>query len=132
MELRGVLEQLDEALAGADLAAAAPTIAFLAAPRVTIDEEELRAARRRALLVLAAGGDPRRELDPGGPPVRILAEDLETPERRAELDAALTELTTHAKGLPNVARVLETLRRDPELAWRSLACALLAEELAEE
>ena len=132
MNLRGVLEQLDEALAGVGPAEAASTIAFLAVPRVTIDDEELRAARRRALLVLAAGGDPRRELDPAGPPVRILADDLETPERRAELDAALTELATPAKGLENVARVLETLRRDPELAWRSLACALLAEELAEE
>jgi hypothetical protein len=107
-----------------------PPLAFLAAPDVGIEADELRAARRRALLLLAAGGDPARELDPGGRAVRSVADDLDTPGRRAELERALARLREAADGLPRVAEALDELLTDGELAWRSLAAALLAEEVA--
>ena len=130
LDVRAVLEQLDAELAHVDQREAAPILVFLAAAAVDVDEDELRAARRRAMLLLAAGGDPHRELDVGGRPVRSLAADLDAPARRAQLDAALAELADAARDLPHAARVLRVLQADADLAWRSLACALLAEELA--
>ena len=105
-------------------------LCWLVQEDVAIPEAELNAARRRAMLVLAAGGDPHRELDLGAVPVERLAEELETPERRAALDAALDALP--ASDLPAVARAVEALRAEPELAWRSFALALLADEIADE
>jgi hypothetical protein len=125
VDARPWLEQLEEA--GAPPGA----LAYLAAQHVPLDEDELNAARRRALLVLAAGGDPHRELDPGARAVRSLAADLERPGRRESLGAALDELRAAADGLPQVAAALDGLRAEPELAWRWLACALLADELTE-
>jgi hypothetical protein len=126
MHVRPLLEQLER-----DRADPAVELAFLAAQWVDLDAAELRAARRRALLLLAAGGDPRRELDPGGRAVGSVAADLDSPERRAALAAALEGLRAEAARLPAVSGTLDRMLEDAELAWRSLACALLAEELAE-
>jgi hypothetical protein len=83
------------------------------------------------MLLLASGGDPRRELEPDGRAVGSLADDLDRPERRAGLQAALAALRVEADGLPTVASALDALSADGELAWRWAACALLAEELTE-
>jgi hypothetical protein len=95
-------------------------LAYLAVQSVGIPDEELDAARRRALLVLASGGDPRRELDLDSRAVAVLATDLDTSERRAQLREALTQLQADAAAL----------LADDDLAWRAAACALLAEDLA--
>jgi hypothetical protein len=82
------------------------------------------------MLLLAAGGDPHRELDPSGRAVTALAHDLETPVRHDQLDAALTGLRAEAAGLATVSSALDALRADPDAAWRWLAAALLADQLA--
>jgi hypothetical protein len=94
-----------------------------------LDEEALKAARRRAVFVLASGGDPKRELELDSRAVAVLAADLDTPERRAELATALDALRVQAEDLPLVAATLERLAADPRLAWQALAAALLADEL---
>lgn len=120
-----------ERLEGVDDAGLLGGLAYLAVVDVAIPGEELNAARRRALLLLAAGGDPRSGLEPDGRAARALAADLDSPSRRAEAERALDGLAAQAEGLAAVAAALDRLRGDPELAWRWLACALLAEELAE-
>jgi hypothetical protein len=111
-----------------------PSVAlvYVAAQSLSLDAAELHAARRRAMLVLAAGGAPQRELDLDAPAVRRLADDLDGAALRAELGTALAELRKAAGGLPAVELAAERLLEDPELAWRSLAIALLADELAGE
>jgi hypothetical protein len=104
-------------------------LAWLVREDVGLDEDELNAARRRAMFVLAAGGDPHRDLDLGAVAGERLAAELDDPERRQALDAALEALDT--SGLPRVAEAVRELRADPELAWRTLALALLADEVAE-
>jgi hypothetical protein len=132
VDARRWLEQLETRLATASVDEAFAPLAFLAAQHVGIAEAELRAARRRALLVLAAGGDVRRALGPDEVAVRRLAQDLDRPERRAELAAALSSLADQARELPHVAHAVSLLRGDADLGWRWLACALLAEELVGE
>jgi hypothetical protein len=105
------------------------TIAWLVRDEVRFDERELNAARRRAMFVLAAGGDPHRDLEQGAVAAERLAAELDSPERRQELDAALAALDTN--GLPTVAETVKTLRSDPETAWRTLALALLADEISD-
>jgi hypothetical protein len=129
---RAWLEALERQLAGGSADDAFAPLAFLAAGRVRFAEAELRAARRRALLVLAAGGDPRRTLGPREPAVARLSDDLDAPERRADLAVALTALAEQAGGLPHVEHALAALRADPDLAWTWLACALLADEIVGE
>jgi hypothetical protein len=107
----------------------AVTLAWLVRESVSFDESQLQAARRRAMLVLAAGGDPHRDLGLGSVAAERLAEELDTPERRHELDAALAALDT--TGLDRVAAAVLALRADPETAWRTLALALLADEIAD-
>jgi hypothetical protein len=97
------------------------SLAWLAGQSVDIDEEQLRAALRRAVLLVAAGGDPHRDLQLDSRAVTALAADLATPDRVAALTAALDQLREEAA----------TLAADPDLAWRALACGLLAEELAD-
>jgi len=104
-------------------------LAWLVRDDVGLDEHELNATRRRAMFVLAAGGDPHRELDVGAVAADRLAAELDTPGRRAALDAALAALDT--RGLPRVAEAVHMLRSDADRAWRTLALALLADELAE-
>ena len=105
-------------------------IVWLAIADVRIPDDELRSARRRAMLVLAAGGDPHRDLGFDSVAAERLAGELDTPERRRALAEALR--TLEIDGLPQVSEAVHTLLADPELAWRSLGLALLADELAEE
>jgi hypothetical protein len=123
---RELLELLEED--GGELE---PQLAYVAVQSLELDEAEVQAARRRALLVLASGGDPRRELEPDGRAVSVLAGELDSVERRDGLQAALKRLREGANGLPAVSRALDGLLADATLAWRWAACALLAEELAD-
>ena len=129
---RPILEELEPALREWGDAQACAMLALVARERVSLPEDELRAALRRALLVLAAGGDPHRELELDGRGVTSFADDLESPERRAELEASLRALSEQADGLPRATFLLEAMLEDADLAWRSLAVALLAEELGDE
>ena len=124
--MRAWLEQLE---AEEDPRAA---LAWLAGREVAIGEDELNAARRRSMLLLAAGGDPHRALDLDGRAVTALADELDSPGRRGELAEGLARLREEAAGLPQVAESIDELLDAPELAWRGLACGLLAEELADE
>lgn len=106
------------------------SLAYVAAQLLALDEAELAAARRRALFVLAAGGDPHRELDPDSPAVASLARDLDSPELRADLARTLSALADPDR--PATSAAIDELVADDDLALRTLATALLAEELAEE
>ena len=97
---------------------------------VELEEEKVRAALRRAELLLAAGGDPRRELELDGRAVSAVAADLDEPAARAELAVGLERLHGESEGLPAVDAALTRLLREPELAWGCYACALLADALA--
>ena len=105
-------------------------LCWLVQDEIRIDPDELNAARRRAMFVLAAGGDPHRDVGLDSIAAERLADELDTEARRAQLAAALDELP--ADDLPTVTGAVESLRADPELAWRSFALSLLADELAEE
>jgi hypothetical protein len=128
---RRILEELEPSLREWGDAQACAMLALVAYERVSIPAEELQSALRRAVLVLAAGGDPHRELELDGPAVTRFAEELDSPSRRTELDASLRALSERAAGLPRASFLLEALIEDRELAWRSLAVALLADELGE-
>jgi hypothetical protein len=105
-------------------------LCWLVQGEIPIDDAELNAARRRAMFVLAAGGDPHRDVGLDSIAAERLADELDTPTRRAELAAALDGLP--ADDLPSVTAAVEALSADPELAWRSFALSLLADELADE
>jgi hypothetical protein len=107
-------------------------LCFFAGQGVSVEEDELNAAVRRAELLLAAGGDPHRPLDPFGRAATALADDLDQPGRRAELRAGLEALRDEVAGLRGARESLSLLISDSDLAWRSYATSLLAEELAEE
>lgn len=109
-----------------DLAVA---LAWLVRDAVPFDEAELKAARRRAMLVLAAGGDPHRDLALGAVAAERLADELDAPELRQALDATLAGL--EVDGLPRVSAAVDGLRGNPDRAWRTLALALLADEIAD-
>jgi hypothetical protein len=127
---RSRLAELEQAeLAPEELAS---VLVWLVLADVPADDAELNAARRRAMLVLAAGGDPHRDLAPDDVAVARLAEELDRPDRRAALAAALDDLAADAAGLASVTETLAALRGDPDLAWRVYAIALLADELAED
>jgi hypothetical protein len=128
---RRILEEIEPALRERGDGQACAMLAFVAREGISLPEDELRAARRRALLVLAAGGDPHRELELDGRGVTGFSADLDSPERRIELEASLRDLKAAAEGLPRASFLLDALLEDSDLAWRSLAVALLAEELAE-
>ena len=84
---------------------------------------------RRAELLLAAGGDPRRELELDGRAVTSVAEDLDEPDARDQLEDALARLAADSEGLAAVSDGLARLRSQPDLAWQCYACALLAEAI---
>ena len=121
---RDALEALEASDLDVDVA-----IAWLVKDEVGFDDDQLNGARRRAMFVLAAGGDPHRDLSPNSVAAERLADELDSPARRVALDAALAALDT--SGLPRVRDVVATLRADPERAWRTLALALLADEIAD-
>ncbi|MGH3080053.1 MAG: hypothetical protein ACRDNH_02820 [Gaiellaceae bacterium] len=128
---RRILEELEPRLREWGDGQACAMLALVAGEGVSLPEQELVAARRRALLVLAAGGDPHRELELDGRGVTGLADDLDSPGRRAELEASLRALKSAAQGLPRASFLLDAMLEDGGLAWRSLAVALLADELSE-
>ena len=107
------------------------SLAWLAGQEVELDEDELRGALRRAELLLAAGGDPRRELELDGRAVGAVAADLDDPRARDELEDALARLAAASEGLAAVSDGLARLRAQPDLAWQSYAGALLAEAIGE-
>ena len=121
---RDALEALEASDLDVDVA-----IAWLVKDEVGFDDDQLNGARRRAMFVLAAGGDPHRDLGLDSVAAERLAAELDSPERRNALDAALAALDT--SGLPRVGDVVATLRADPERAWRTLSLALLADEIAD-
>jgi hypothetical protein len=129
---RQILEELEPALRQWGDGQACAMLAMVARERVAIPDDELDSALRRALLVLAAGGDPHRELELDGPAVSRFADELDSPARRAGLAASLRALSGEAAGLPRASFLLDALIGDSDLAWRSLAVALLADELGEE
>ena len=129
---RRILEELEPSLREWGDAQACAMLALVARDQVSVPAEELQSALRRALLVLAAGGDPHRELELDGPAVTRFADELDSPARRAELEASLRGLHEQAAGLPRAAFLLDALIEDRDLAWRSLAVALLADELGDE
>jgi hypothetical protein len=123
---RSLTEDVDDSLA-----VALVVLASVAGAGVPLDEDERRAAVRRALLLLTAGGDPDRGLDLDGRAVRGLAADLDAPERRDALAAALVGVSLEAQGLPHVSEALRALHDVPDVAWRAYACSLLARELGD-
>jgi hypothetical protein len=129
---RRILEELEPSLREWGDGQACAMLALVAREQVSLPEEELRAALRRALLVLTAGGDPHRELELDGTAVTRFALEIDSPGRRRDLAAALRALGEQAGGLPRATFLLDALAEDSELAWRSLAVALLAEELGDE
>jgi hypothetical protein len=129
-ETRVRLEQLEASGLDPRSSELLVVLCWLAQDRLAIDEDELNGARRRSMFVLAAGGDPHRDVDLDSVAAERLAGELDTPGRRAQLAAALEELP--AQDLPTMTAAVESLRADPELAWRSFALSLLADELADE
>ena len=127
---RLALDGIEALLAAGGTTEGAVSLAYVAAQLLALDEAELAAARRRALFVLAAGGDPHRELDPDSPAVASLARDLDSPELRADLVRTLGALSD--PGRSATSAVIDELVADDDLALRTLATALLAEELADE
>jgi hypothetical protein len=128
--MRARLEELERSGPDPSSCELLVVLCWLVKDHVAIDEAELNGARRRAMFVLAAGGDPQRGLGLDSIAAERLADELETPDRCAQLAAALAELPVD--GLQAVAAAIESLCADPELAWRSFALSLLADELAEE
>lgn len=131
VEARRILELLEERVAGTGDVELWASLCLVAGEHVDVGEAELLAARRRAVLLLAAGGDPARDVGLDDRAVTALADELDRPERRAALLEGLAELRSQAAGLASVREALVVLAGDRELAWRALACALLAEELAD-
>lgn len=127
---RARLEELERAELDPRSGELLVVLCWLVKDDVVVDEAELNGARRRAMFVLAAGGDPHREAGPDSVAAERLAGELDTPQRRAQLAAALDDLP--ADDLPAVTSARESLRADPDLAWRSFALSLLADELADE
>jgi hypothetical protein len=127
-----ILDHLEPALREATPDAAAAMLALVAIERVRFDVDELAAAVRRALLVLASGGDLRRELSLDDRAVTGLAEDIDDPDRRTELEAAFRELRARTDELPAAAAALDALLDDQDRAWRALATAVLADELTQD
>jgi hypothetical protein len=129
-ETRARLEELERSGLDPRSTELLVVLCWLVQDQIALDEGDLNAARRRAMFVLAAGGDPHRDVGLDSVAAERLADELDTPGRRAQLGAALDELPAH--DLPSIAAAVESLRTDPDLAWRSFALSLLADELADE
>ena len=128
------MDALDELLARVDageLGDPLPVLAYVAGQAIELDDEELNGARRRALLIVAAGGDPHRDLDVDDRPVKALAADLYTEERREQLGRSIDALALRVRELPVAREAALFLAGDVDLAWRLFSLGLLAEELAE-
>jgi hypothetical protein len=130
--VRDRLEQLEHSGFDPESGELPVVLCWLLRDQIDIPEAELNAARRRAMFVLAAGGDPHRDLALDSVAAERLASELDSPARRAELGRAVEALVPAAEGLPAVLSALGALRAEPELAWRSFALGLLADEIADE
>ena len=131
MDVRAGLEQVERGLAaGGSRDDALLELGFVAASTLALDGCELRGSLRRAVLLLAAGGDPLRPLALEARAVTALAEELDSPERRAALAGRLAVLEGEAEELPGVRELLRLRRADAQLALRAAAAGLLAAELA--
>ena len=106
-----------------------PGLAWLAGQDVELDPDEVKGTVRRAELQVASGGDPHRELELDGRAVTAVADDLDDPAARDQLEDSLAKLATASEGLTAVSDGLARLRAQPDLAWQSYACALLAEAI---
>jgi hypothetical protein len=104
------------------------SLAWAAGGGVPIPEEELNEALRRALVVRAVGGSPQREVTLDEDAVVRLAEELDSPERRGELDRALGSLLGDVG--PHATSSIQALGADAGFAWRCFAAGLLAAELS--
>jgi hypothetical protein len=127
---RLALDGIEAVLAAGGTTEGTVSLAYVAAQLLALDEAELAAARRRAMFVLAAGGDPHRELAPDSPAVASLARDLDSPQLRADLARTLGALSDPAR--PAISATIDQLVADGDRALRTLATALLAEELVED
>jgi hypothetical protein len=107
------------------------SLAFVAGQGVVFDEDELHAALRRAMLLRATGGDPHRELELDEPSVTRFAEELNSLERREQLQLGLASIRDASEGKPHVAETIAVLLADPDLSWRCFAAARIAAELAD-
>ena len=124
--MRGLLELLEAGPSSSLLLG----LAWLAGQGIEFDEEEQRATLRRAELLLAAGGDPRRELELDDRAVTSVAADLDGETAREQFEDSLGRLADEAAGLSAVTGALAELRSQPELAWQCYAAALLADAIA--
>ncbi|HEV7133500.1 MAG TPA: hypothetical protein VGN27_07220 [Gaiellaceae bacterium] len=124
------LEELEASGLDAHSSELLVVLAWLVAGDVPVDDASRKAALRRAVLVLAAGGDPHRDVDLDSVAAERLADELDAPERREALATTLAGLDTN--GLPTVSAALAWLQKEPDLAWRAYAVALIADELADE
>jgi hypothetical protein len=106
-------------------------LSFVAGARLELDTDERHATLRRAELLLAAGGDPRRELDLGDRAVSAVAADLDSQAARAQLLAGLEALAPETAGLAKTDAARIELLADPGLAWQCFARGVLADALAE-
>ena len=106
------------------------SICFVAGRSVAIDPDELNSALRRAIVVRAVGGDPHRELTIDEDAVVRLAEELDSPARREQLQLGLAGLRDLGQDRPEVAETIVTLVAAPDLSWRAFCAGLLADELA--
>jgi hypothetical protein len=129
--LEAWLGRLERAVAAGEDPGADVALVYLVREEVLLDEDELHGALRRSILLLATGGDPRRGLDLDDRAVTALADDLDAPAHRAELLAGLEDVAELLAGLPHLSARIVALRAEPDRAWRTLALALLANELDE-
>jgi GNAT superfamily N-acetyltransferase len=103
----------------------------VAGAQVELDEDERYATLRRAELLLAAGGDPRRELDLDDRAVTAVAADLDSEAARAQLLSGLEALASETADLTETDAARLQLLTDPDLAWRCFARALLADAVSD-
>ena len=107
-------------------------LCFFAGTQVTIGDDELNSAVRRSELLLAAGGDPRRRLDPFGRAATALADDLDTARAASAAPLRPRGAPAEVEGLRGAREALVLLLTDHDLAWKAYATSLLAEALAED
>jgi hypothetical protein len=129
---RVFLEDLERGLAEGTAQEPEAVLALIAGRDLELEPDDVRGAQRRGMQLLAAGGDPRRELELDGRAVAAVAEDLDSADRRRVLGEGLESLGRAAAGLPEVLARIEALAGDPDLAWRWFALTVLAEELSAE
>jgi hypothetical protein len=130
MELRQALEAIEAGGPTPPEAAAALAAAVL--DELAVEGPALAGPLRRSLLLLAAGGDPRRELEPHGRAVRALAAEVARLVPPDELCAPFARVREASAGLTVLETVAASLEASPGDAAVAVALALLADELAAE